>query len=118
MTNTHKIKSITIERIEGNFEDCFTIKATSFEQAEQAIKLMSMTAPIDGYDKTDIMIKWNDGSSYQARIDLQAHMATIDNNLIDHIKGSMFYRIDQPNIPQDARITRQEYYDFVGKYLT
>lgn len=114
-----QIKSIKIERIEGNLEDCFTITATSFDQAEQAIKLMSQTAPgfDGGYDKTDVFIEWVDGSSYQARIDLQQHMAIKNNNLMEHIKGSLSYRINQPSIPEDARITEEEYERYLNEYL-
>jgi|SRR5690625_1319991 len=114
-----KVKNITIERIEGNFEDCFTIIATSFDQAEQAIKMMSLTAPRsgEGYDKTDFLIEWEDGMKYQGRIDLQANMALKDNNLKEHIEGSMGYRIDQLSIPDDARITQEEYDEFIDEYI-
>ncbi len=120
MTNTHTIKSIIIERVEGYSKDCFTVTATTFEQAEQAIKLMTLSAPKsdEGYDKTDFTITWSDDSTYKGRIDLQDSMALKDNNLIDHIKSSMFYRVEQESIPEDMRITRQDYYDFVENYLT
>lgn len=116
----HTVTSIKIERVEGYNKDCFTVLANTLEQAEQAIKLMSLSAPGagEGYDKTDFTIKWDDGSTYQGRIDLQADMATKEDNLTDHIKASLSYRIDQLNIPQDMRITQKDYDEFVENYLT
>lgn len=115
-----RIEKITIERVEGNFDDCFKVIATTIEQAEKAIQMMSLTAPRSGqgYDKTDFKIEWADESKYEGRIDLQAGMAFKNENLVNHIKGSMSYRIDQKSIPTDARITQQEYDDFIEKYLT
>lgn len=116
----HEIKQIIIERAEGNFEDCFTVIATTMKQAEKAIQMMSLTAPRSGqgYDKTDFTIEWKDNSKYEGRINLQAGMAFKNENLVNHIKGSMSYRINQESIPADARITQQEYDEFVEKYLT
>jgi|SRR5699024_11337338 len=109
--------SIKIERVEGNFEDCFSATATTFEQAEKIIQLMSQSAPIKGYNKVDFFIKWKGGGRYSGRIDLQQHMTEIDNNLVNHIKNSMAYRVDQQNIPPQARITKAQYNDFIKNYL-
>ena len=67
-----KVKRVKVERVEGPCELCVTREFTTIPAANDWLAENSLTAPDDGcYDKHDFCIEWEDGQTYDGRIDVE-----------------------------------------------
>jgi len=71
-TTKIRLRSILIHRAEGRPEECIERRVSSFEEADAVIRQMARTAPEDGsYDKTDIVVEFEDGKKFGFRFDME-----------------------------------------------
>jgi hypothetical protein len=67
-----KLKLITIDRAEGPTALCGTKTVTTWDDAQHIIFVNAQTAPeTGGYDKHDVTIEWENGSTFKFRLDVQ-----------------------------------------------
>lgn len=72
-----RLQSILIHRAEGTTEECIERCVSSFKDADAVIRRMAVTAPEDGsYDKTDILVEFEDGKKFGFRFDMDRGHAT------------------------------------------
>ena len=73
MTNKIKVRSVEIHRAEGPSHLCITRTAGSFAEANRILRENAETAPKGGaYDKHDVTVTFEDGETYEARMDYGA----------------------------------------------
>lgn len=74
MADQKRVKSITLDRVEGRISDLDVRTVKTFEAASKVLRDWAQTAPAagEGYDKTDFSIEWEDGETYSGRIDLNS----------------------------------------------
>lgn len=74
------LKSIVIHRAEGRTEECVERRVSSFEEGDALIRQMALTAPEGGgYDKTDIVVEFEDGKKFGFRFDMdRSHSVSVD----------------------------------------
>ena len=96
-----KVASITIERAEGPLIYVGKIHTfTNFHDANWHIAKYVHTYPKMGYDKHDVVVTWENGVSYQLRLDCQhPDNKHYDGNSIDaSIRRSCRYYTDPSNM--------------------
>lgn len=64
-----KLKSITIQRLEGSTSECREYSFTSFKDVESHLRGQQYTFPKEGYDKHRFLATWEDGQQYSGRYD-------------------------------------------------
>lgn len=66
------VKSATFERLEGYEDECVKVEFNTIEELEDHVASILHTAAKDyGYDKAKYFIEWEDGQTYEGRMDLQ-----------------------------------------------
>lgn len=71
------VKSIRLERAEGPTPLPNPVTVGSFQQASLILATWARTAPATGgYDKCDFWVTWEDGETYQGRVDLERKHST------------------------------------------
>jgi Large polyvalent protein associated domain 25 len=100
-----KLKSITFLWSESPvIEDGHTVK--TFAEADQVIKQIAAKAPNDGtYDKTSFRIEWEDGQTYEGRVDVQ-RKHIFDYSLSQHVKDYALYRA---GMKKPSNYSQEEY---------
>lgn len=73
-----KIKGIVLERAEGPAKECGRrIQCDTYSHASLILGQWARTAPATGgYDKCDFWVTWEDGETYQGRVDLERKHST------------------------------------------
>lgn len=67
-----KLKRVKVERAEGPCDLCGTREFQTLAAANEWLAENSLTAPDDGcYDKHDFWIEWEDGQTYDGRVDVE-----------------------------------------------
>ncbi|RCW41605.1 LPD25 domain-containing protein [Paenibacillus prosopidis] len=113
---THvQVKRIVITRGEGPSAECGKPRlAKTWEEANEILKRMALTAPKQGYDKTDFEILFTNGDIYNGRYDLTQE-DRISGNLYEHVKGHCeFYGGICKRLPD--HITPEQYTQIIGEY--
>lgn len=108
-----RAKRITIKWSEN--EEPLPRSFSMFEDAEALIRRMRQTAPDDGsYDKTDFEIEFEDGETYQGRIDLERNVAeTIAQHCIEF---ATFYSGRQDSKTLPAHLPPDQYRMVMRRY--
>ena len=117
-----RVMSITIRRTEGqpsavdeprNEGGYAQRTVASFAEADSLIRQMATTAPEDriGYDKTEFVVTWEGGYTYEGRFDMRRHDTTFRNHLQRQIKGFLRYLAGKLR-PADR--TPEEYAEIVA----
>jgi hypothetical protein len=90
-----KVKEIRILFVEGavSRSDAATRQRfTSFADADRYLRYLADQAPVGGpYDKTDVLITFEDGTEYRARVDLTREHATQPSILGLHVQRHCLY---------------------------
>lgn len=94
-----KLRNIKITRLEGGPDK--TLEYTSFKDARIALRFKDHSYPKLGYDKHRFLITWEDGESYEGRLDLHhPENEFYDPKEIDisqHVADFLEYGIDMGN---------------------
>ncbi|WP_346835891.1 hypothetical protein [Paenibacillus polymyxa] len=111
---THvKIKRIVVTRGEGpNSECCIPHHVTSWEDADNVLKRMALTAPDIGYHKTDFVILFTNGDVYSGTYELKLadqYSASLYKHVTDHCE---FYAGICKRLP--SHINPEQYQDLIG----
>lgn len=94
-----KVKKITISRPTGYTEYIkkFPVEFTSFKEVEKFFNNNIKFLPLGGYEKHDIVVEWEDGSTYSYRGDLSHPKGncycSLEYNPGKRIKSACFYQI-------------------------
>jgi hypothetical protein len=90
-----RVKEIRILFVEGavSRSEAATAKPfTSYADADRCLRRLASESPEGGaYDKTDILITFEDGTEYRARVDLTREHATQPSILGDHVREHCLY---------------------------
>ena len=65
------VTGVTVTRAEGLVALCVTKTYATIDEATVALYAAKSTYPTLGYDKHDVKITWDDGETYEARLDCQ-----------------------------------------------
>jgi hypothetical protein len=100
-----KLKSVTFVWSESSvIEDGHTVY--SFAEADQVIKQIAAKAPNNGaYHKTSFRIEWEDGQTYEGRIDVQ-RKHIFGYSLSQHVKDYAKYRA---GMKKPSNYSQEEY---------
>lgn len=104
-------KYIILERGEGPSDECGEPAVfKNFEDAGHALAIWARTAPKGGgYDKTDFIVVWNDGETYEGRVDLKReHVLGYD--LRAHIRSAWTFCA---GLAKPAHLTQERYDKFL-----
>jgi hypothetical protein len=127
------VKKITITRAEGLTELCGRpMEFPSFTDAKIWLMLQDETYPKHGgYDKHDFKVEFEDGETYEGRLDCQHSSCKYpDQDVKEHIAHHVRWMSGREANPwcgmeqylKDMRTvapeTKKEYSDFLDKYLT
>jgi hypothetical protein len=103
-------KYIILERGEGPRDDCDKpVVFKTFEEAKHALGFMARNAPKSGgYDKTDFIVVWHDGETYEGRVDLKReHVLGYD--LREHIRDFLSFHAGIRKPPHMSQERYDEY---------
>lgn len=95
-----QLKQVTITRAEGPSSDCGRPGVyKSFTEANGRLRRISETAPkTGGYDKTDVVVEWEDGQTYTGRWDVKHHsQKDADLSIQEHIQGWFKWVLENPD---------------------
>lgn len=122
-------KYVILERAEGPREECGQpVVFKTFEEASNTLGFMARTAPKSGgYDKTDFIVVWNDGETYEGRVDLKRqHILGYD--LRAHIRANLTFHAGLSNpshlspgvyesyLNREGPDSKQKAADYLGRY--
>lgn len=122
------VKEITITRVEGNMTTGFVGKpfiTQDWNVADDILIMLSQTAPVEGYDKTDFEIIFEDGFVYKGGYDL-VHLTIRRPNLFAHVKDHLEFRagVRKPIWMADEQyqhylegVNKDKYKEYLNKYL-
>ncbi|MGG3471636.1 hypothetical protein ABES02_29735 [Neobacillus pocheonensis] len=113
---THvQVKRIVIVRGEGPSAECGKKGiASSWDEANEILKRMALTAPKEGYYKTDFEILFTNGFIYQGCYELEQR-DRVYGNLYEHVKSNCeFYGGICKRLP--GHITPEQYVQLVGEH--
>jgi len=83
-----RIRSIALTWSESREQRYIGRPFESWSVAEAAIREMAAVAPMPrAYDKTDFALVWEDGETYNGRLDIDRSMALAPSPLADHIRA-------------------------------
>jgi hypothetical protein len=120
--NMKKVIGFIIDRYEGFTHECGPQEATTWEAAEAIVAKMAETAPPtgEGYDKAGFTLTYEDGFTYEGRIDLQEEMSLQSDNLASHIRANVEYYIKSSRpewMKEDRwRAAQEDAQDFITNY--
>jgi ribosomal protein L5 len=81
-----KITKVTVERAEGKAIECYKSEHDTLESADFRLREIARTAPEGGgYDKTDVIIYFDDGTRIESRHDVQRY--STDGTVYSHAKS-------------------------------
>ena len=108
------VKQVTVTRAEGPCELCVTKIVGSIPAANDILAHNSLTGPERGYDKHDVTVEWEDGQTYEARIDVEH----VDNGGAErigkHIKDFLRFSnglLEAHEVP--SHLTMEDYQRYV-----
>jgi hypothetical protein len=86
-----KVAKIVVTRAEGRHEECgIPHECKTFAEANTVLRKMARTAPDGGgYDKTDFVVTYEDGETYEGRFDLTfTGNELLENHMRGHVEFS------------------------------
>ncbi len=98
-----------------DFVDQFKGVYPSIEVADKALALLAHRAPESGaYNKTDFVVTWSDGESWEGTLCLNRDHRRSSDILGDHIRAIVDYESGDAT---PTHLTREQYTDFMRRRL-